>query len=303
MEIFRQNEIPKELWNSDVLYVPRRLAELYGEMLKEYGVYDEALQDHKGKNVGGVSDEETLRHFSGRYLASVTRVEYLALNPKNEFFEIQRDVLSLLSDGKINILDIPCGTGAGILSLLITLAELRRNRLLPYTPLNIRISAGDISPKALEIYNKFLEKASPIVQESGVRLNWHTVEWDATKDNTTAQVLNHLLDNSCTPKEYLVFISAFSGSGKNVLEGFEHSLRQIESRLHCFKSTTLWIEPKEGESGFLRSIAIMLEKAKDWFRKKEKHLSGTGFKWFHPLTNKIHTGTMSVKKYSGSCDE
>lgn len=303
MKIFKQKEIPKELWSGDVLYIPKRLAELYEEMLNKYGVYKEALQDHRGKNVGGVSDEETLKHFAGRYLASASRVEYLVLNPKHEFPEIQRDVLSLLSDGKINVLDIPCGTGAGILSLLITLAELRRNRRLPSTPLNIRISAGDISLKALEIYNDFLERASPIVKESGVFLSWRTFEWDATKDNTTSIIMDNLLENSCTPKEYLVFISAFSGSGKNILEGFEYSLRQIEARLDRLKSTTLWIEPKEGEGGFLKSITKMLEKAKDWFKKNEKNLSGAVFNWLHPLTNKIHTGTMSVKKYSGDRDE
>jgi hypothetical protein len=300
MTVFTEKEIPRELWNNNILYVPQQLADLYEEILKLNGVYNEALKDyHVGKNYfGGLTDKETIEHFQARYLASSTRVQYLVLNPQGEFTNIQIDTLSILSDGQINILNIPCGTGSDILSLLVMLLVLRGSKLIPTTPLNIRITAGDISTKALEIYGQFLDRAKPIVKQQGIEVEWAKFEWDATRDNTTALVMDHLLDLNSTSKEYLVLICAFSGAGKKLFNEFEFSLRQIESRLDSKRSTTLWIEPKEGKDGFLFRAGNLYNKISGWLKKEEKTVTDTTFSWCHPFTKKIIQGTMSVRKYS-----
>lgn len=299
MKVFTEKEIPIELWNNSILYVPQQLADLYKEILILHGVYKDALEDYPpGEKIyGGPSEKETILHFVARYLASSTRVQYLILSPKGEFTNIQIDTLSMLSDGRVNILNIPCGTGSDILSLLIMLSVLRHSRLVPSMPLNIRITAGDISIKALEIYRQFLEKAKPILAQQAIELNWDTFEWDATKENTTALVIDHLLDTNYRPNEYLALYSALSGTGNKLKQDFERTFQHIESRLDNKKRTVLWIEHKGGGGSFVQLIINKL-KSLSWFKRAKEDCSTADFRWHHPFSKQIHSGSIYIERYS-----
>lgn len=211
MSLLPRQEIPKHLWNGSVIYLPVEFVNLYQNKLIQLGKLEEAKKPSPADKdlIGGVSREATIDHFTYRFPASAVRVEYVALDPDSKFQDITDDLLTTLSDGNIAVLDIPCGSGAGILSLLSTVADLRKNRTLPKLPLTITITAGDISETALEIYESLLSGLSPILLAEGIALRCSTTLWDATAANMTASIIDKWFTNAPDAEEYIGLFSHF----------------------------------------------------------------------------------------------
>lgn len=306
--VINPNDFPKELWlhNEQAVKLCTELETKYIEHLHEYNAYELAKTfDGKSHPIGGSSTTEAIEHFAYRFVNSSTRVIHITLDPDKKFSNIQIDIFSTFSKGNISILDLACGTGGHILSLLTTLVELRLKKLLPTLPLNIHILAADISPTALEIYQSLLHDLEPYLLHAGIRIIYHTYEWDACFVIQTSVLMDEFfnLTNTTLVNEYYVITSAFSGfaSTKDNFTRIESSLRHITERLGSRNSTFLWIEPDGKDAKkFLGSLNRIFENIKDFFVQifEERESISHTYYWWEPIKQEvIKRGNVSIKLY------
>ena len=153
------------------------------------------------------------------------------LDPHKAFEGIPRNLLLTLSSHRISLLDIPCGAGAGTLSALMTLKELRIAGILPMTPLSVKILGADISPYALDLYRDQLGELEPILAGVGISVRLETRTWDATDVRQTNDLIDDYLEGVAAHNECLVLVANFSGASKTLFQKFEESFKHLWIRL------------------------------------------------------------------------
>ncbi|WP_263831992.1 class I SAM-dependent methyltransferase [Sulfurospirillum oryzae] len=306
--MINSNDLPEELWlhNEQAVKLCTELETKYIEHLHKCNAYELAkTSDGKSHPIGGSGATEAIEHFAYRFVNSSTRVIHITLDPDKKFSNIQIDIFSTFSKGNISILDLACGTGGHILSLLTTLVELRLKKLLPTLPLNIHILAADISPKALEIYQSLLHDLEPYLLNAGIRVIYSTYEWDACSSIQTSSLMDTFFEITSTisSNEYYVITSAFSGFAGNETNftRIERSLQHITDRLGTKNSTFLWIEPDGKDAKkFLGLLNRIFENIKDFFVQifEERESISHTYCWWEPIKKEvIKKGNVSIKLY------
>lgn len=175
-----RSQIPESLWQNDNLLLPPALVDALRVELQGRALYEEACVEDKPdpELAGGKDTEDPIWHFTHRFKTSAARVEFVALNPNGTFEPLATDLLACLLDGSVAILDIPCGSGGGLLGLLLTLVELRHHAAIPRLPLEIRLLAADISAEARAIHEAMIRRVQGILIESGINFIWEYMDWD-----------------------------------------------------------------------------------------------------------------------------
>ena len=177
------------LWRNEKAYLPELLSNQYIDKLKEINMLEHAKshvrKEDKEGAVGGESLEETHQHFAERFSNSCIRLQYVLIDPLLKFGTVPDNFYSTFVQGNVALLDSPCGTGAGALSLLFTLRELRCSGDLPRLPLNVSILASDYSNSALNMYEEMLNKAIPQFNEVGIYVNVKLKQWNAFEAKST----------------------------------------------------------------------------------------------------------------------
>ena len=293
--------IPNKLWNDEILYQSEELVDTYKKELISLDMleYAKSFKGDKEGAIGGEYEEETNKHFSERFLTSSARMQFLVLDPKKYFLQISKDLHSTFIGGNISILDIPCGTGAGILSLLFNIKELRDSSKLPRLPLNINIFAGDYSESALKIYCRILTTAQTELSKELIYINFNTHVWDASDIKSTTTLMKKWLKDEDKYEEFYILMSAFSGVGsdnfKTFIKVFDF-IQNFVSDLHC---TTVLIEPNTNKAEtFLGKFEKLAEKWIKWIAGKKETTNGERFKWKDSITNNIAKSGVLVNQYS-----
>ena len=288
--------LPPELWINETLKLPKCLSEVYRIELNDLGRFEDACQKPPSGDIGGSDAKSTQDHFTWRFAASAARNGYLALDPKLEFSVVSKDLLEGFASGRISVLDVPCGTGAGLLGLLSMLSDLRRLDAIGRLPLEVSITAGDFSPSARSIYENMLNGCKADFDEQGIRIDFETLDWDASDEPTTARLVDRWFQRSTNIEEYIVLISAFSGDGASKFEEFDRSFQHIASRMHDRLGTMLWVEPCMKKSGkFLNSVSMAFQKLKSWFGFDK--VQESEFIWQHPFSDYIAKGRLMVMRH------
>lgn len=294
--------IPNTLWKDDVLHQSKKLIKVYKDELESLDMYEYAKNSKEERTdgaIGGKDEEETKKHFSERFLTSCARVQFVVLDPKKHFLEISKDLKSTFSSGFISILDIPCGTGAGILSLLSNLAELRQFSKVPRLPLYIDILGGDYSESALDIYSKLLNNIKLELEKELIYISFDIFEWNASDMKSTNLLTTQWLKDENKFEEFYIFMSAFSGVGSSNYNRFEESFKFIQNRICHQPSTIIFIEPNTIEAkSFTKKIAKTFVKVFSWLIGKEESTNGERFSWYDEIRNNTAKSEVLVKQYS-----
>lgn len=294
--------IPSNLWKKNILYQSDNLIEVYKQELIHLGMLEYAEKYNEIDNsgaIGGLTEDETKRHFSERFLTSSARVQFLVLDPKQKLVEISSDLKSTFSGGYISLLDIPSGTGAGVLSLLCNLYELRKFSKTPSLPLYINILAGDYSNSALDIYIKLLDSVKLELEKELIFIKYTTFEWDASSMLSTNELTSLWLKNEEKFEEFYILMSAFSGVGSSNYKKFEESFKYIQNRICHKPSTIIFIEPNTIEAqSFTRKIAKTFSNLFTWLIGKEESTDGDRFEWYDSIRGNIGKSEVLVKQYS-----
>lgn len=282
--------VPEHLWSESTIKMPEELITDYRNELQSLKKYDEACGESPKGIIGGILPDECENHFTHRFAASSIRTEYLLLDPEKKLRLISTDLHETFSCGKVAILDVPCGAGAGLFGFLALLADLRKHNLLPKLPLDLKITAGDYASRSRELYRSMMERSSLWLTPQFINVKLEDYHWDATQEPTTAALVDEWFKSTADCEEHVVLVSAFSGTGAENYNDFERSFQHIASRLHNRASTLLWIEPHSNKGvKFLQKIKDTFSKGfSNWFNVRS---GSTGkFLWLHPLKkNSLHS--------------
>lgn len=240
-------DIPQSLWDDDkLLLLPQLLKDAYHKTLKTRGLLEDAREACSEGDIGGKSEEATAQHFAHRFSSSCTRVELAVLDPKDELSNASDYFLRVFSGGRVRLLDIPCGSGAASATLLTTVAELRRQNIIPREPLEVFLTGGDISDDARDNARLIFNELRPALYNQGIFVEVSLEPWDVFDPQSMTSLLNKWLTNSPDCNKSFLFIANVSG-----LLGSDNNFKRAKERLgEVFrwmiesKSTVVWIEPQ-----------------------------------------------------------
>ncbi len=297
--------IPKELWQSSILRLPNLLVTSYEAELNRLGLRKRSIENVHQPVHGGSTTAETHDHFAWRFVASAGRVEYTVLAPTDEFSHLSDAFLTTFSEGRIALLDIPCGTGAMSASLICTLAQLRHSKVMPRLPLTITICAGDFSNHAIEIYSKMLDPIVVAAASEGITIKWVTQEWNATRGDQTAALVDRWFDVAKDATEHLVAICNFSGALGNSgqFNAFAPCFEQILARLHDKLATVVWLEPttNTARKSVFKRVAELVARRISWFSNATnaapKANSSANYTILNPLTGAAFQSNVLVQGF------
>jgi hypothetical protein len=247
---FTQDQIPKSLVQKNetgcVLTLPPQFVLIYREMLKSLGLLKlaECQTPNDEGPQGGKTKEETYTHFAKSFSGSAARVQLVLLDPTEEF-KTTRDVfVRLLSGGRLELLDVPCGCGATGAVIVCLVAELRRAKVLPKIPLHINITGWDISASARNLKRDMFRKLKSILVNDGIRINTRIRKWDVTDEELTSERIAGWLKAKEKSAAVGVIAANFSGFLSSKIKECKNQLRELLRYARQEKATVLWIEPQ-----------------------------------------------------------
>lgn len=208
--------------------------------------------------VGGDAPQQAQEHVINRFLNSAARMQYVCCDPKDEQPEVRQMLFDQLGDGRVYILDIAAGNGAGTLSILSLISELREKETVPTFPLNVHITGVDYSPDALSFYAELLGDITPWLESKGIVVDLDLCVCDLTIAGDFSEVLEGFIDGAkCKGgKRFVCVISALSGAKKEGVSAMHDSIKIAAASLSSKKRNTswLWVEPHVGKNWITKAI-------------------------------------------------
>lgn len=261
-------DIPDTLWHADTqcLHLAPTLLTAWMHLLQHAGLEDKALQPVPEGKIGGLSKEETDDHLAWRFSGSSARVQLGFLDPRDELAGVTDSFAKVFSGGTVLVADLPCGSGAAVLTLLSSISELRRQDRIPRHPLHVKVVGGELSEFARDYASQAMDHIKGVLAEQAIWVSAEFLSWDALDKFSTADLTNRLtvLSQECSARIMVLanFSGFLQGDGK-----WKEALPQFESLFvhgRAHNSFVLWIEPQTNKvlkSGGFFSRAIT------WFKK------------------------------------
>lgn len=304
MRVLPASRIPDSLWFARSLTLPAAAIRCYKGELSALGLLNAAQVGTDKKAIhGGPTHQQTIEHFTYRFVVSAGRPEFVAISPYSELEAISDALIGSFSDDHIALLDIPCGSGALTVALLTTIAALRAARSIPRLPLTVTVLGGDISQHALDLFSSLLDGLRSPLKRQGILINYETAVWDASRGDSTAHLLDHWFQLGADAKEHVVCISNFSGvlTESASFEAFSPNLEQILGRLHDKRSTLLWIEPisRKVRAKFLPRLLSFFTERVPWFitEAKESAFISSQYNMQDPISGQLFSSGVEVQKF------
>jgi hypothetical protein len=198
-----------------------------------------------GGVVGGNSKQESEDHLLARYLNSASRTQAVICIEDEKCETIKLEMLFQLSDGDLNIIDIAAGHGAGTLSLLNTICDMRNKGVLKMGALNITIHALDYSETSLTYYSEMVKILAEFYEQHGIFVSIISHLIDITSDLAVTETINLIKTTAGQDPRYLLICSAISGVSKKLFhEKFALSYETIAKGFKEKNSSFLWVEPR-----------------------------------------------------------
>ncbi|WP_010411103.1 hypothetical protein [Citromicrobium sp. JLT1363] len=237
-----------QFWDGERLSIPERLGAAYAAVLDKHGF----LNDAKGPRpdeapVGGVTQEQTDKHFTHAFDGSVARVELILVNPRGETSVSSTLLYQFLAGGSLCLVDVPSGAGAGALTLLASIAELRASEVLPRQPLEVRLLWGEISQPALNYGLELLNKINPVLEEQAIFVSVDSFRWDVLDDVSNVELVQKIAQAKLKFPQVLLLVCNFSGflerqgKWKAANEGLGLLVRFCSGDMNA----GVWIEPDQ----------------------------------------------------------
>lgn len=295
-KFIQKEDLPETLFSKkdETLKLPEMLISVWRNLLEENNLLELAKTKADKGFEGGVSKEDTNKHLAWRYNGSCGRVILSLLDPKNELHEISNSYAKVFSGGKVMLVDLPSGSGAATISILTTLAELRKSRVLPRIPLEVVIVAGEISETARVYFHKQLEELKPLLIEQAIWIEFDISHWDVLDKDSTSQLNIKILSRGQSCTEKLLIFSNFSGLLENDKKFNKAKLDDIflYNRTKNKDIDVIWIEPQR------KSVECFTSKLTDFFKKLFKSdltIKSTPYCSNMSFIQPIKTGTFPVR--------
>jgi hypothetical protein len=243
-----KEELPQSLWCSDrnIIKLPELLIQQWKLLLNKNNLLELAHQKAEKGFIGGITKEETDKHLAWRYNGSCGRVLLSFLDPNNKLSKVSDAYAEIFAGQKVFLADLPSGSGAAVISILTTLADLRKHNVLARLPLEISIVAGEISESARNYLSQQLKELAEPLKEQAIEIEYEVLNWDVLNLINTADLIRQITLKSQNCDARLLVLSNFSGflesnghwkkAQKQFSDVFIHSRDNL--------SAAIWIEPQ-----------------------------------------------------------
>lgn len=265
--LIKPEDIPRTLWQPDQnkIHLAPDLVDAWKELLNHGGLFEKAVQPAPEGVIGGVSKSDTDDHLAWRFTGSSARVQLGLLDPYDKLKNVSDAFARVFSGGTVLVTDLPCGSGAAIITILATVAELRRTGRLPRMPLNVKVVGGEISEFARYYASRALEGLHAKLADQAIWVTAEFVHWDTLDKFSTADLNNKLtlVGQECSAR--LLILANFSG----FLQGdgkWKKAQPQFDSLfIHCrnIDSFAIWIEPQKNS---VIANGGFFERVGKWFK-------------------------------------
>lgn len=245
--LLQPENIPSSLWLADeeTLIFPASLRAVYARILEEQGLGHLVDFGNGEGAVGGLSKEDTDRHFAQAFSGSVARVLLAVLDPKNEVADASDAFIRCTSGSSVCITDAPCGSGAAAAAYLCAIAELRAEKVIPREPLAVRVIGGELSPTARKYAEDVMDKIKPFLEEQAIFVSFQFHGWDVKCQDSTADLVTECILGSVDTENKMLMIANFSSflqsSGNR--KSSERQLGELFRYASVRKSFAVWMEP------------------------------------------------------------
>lgn len=274
--------LSSSLWLDGVLQLPTPLSVAHRDYLNDNGWLGKYDPAGSGGAIGGASEADACDHVVNRFLNSAARMQYVCSDPNDDQADIRDAVLDQLAEGRIHIIDLAAGNGAGTIGMLSLICELRRAGSIPQLPLNVSVSGVDFSPAALNHFAALLHKLSPWLAGAAINVELSLCHCDLTVLGEFSETLDGFFTDARDRgvNRFLCVISAISGAKREGVEPMIDSLKHAAAGLSHSKrnSSWLWVEPHIGKPWFTKladAIQLTLKKIKHTFWTKGDSFSLT----------------------------
>lgn len=262
--LIETTSIPSHLWDpkSSLICIPPELADSYRKILTARNLEHMCTRQAKQTPpIGGLTLEATNEHFAKAFDGSLARCQLAVLDPMEKLGDVSNGFIQCLAGSEVVILDAPCGAAAAVLSMLCTIAELRKLAILPRVPLNIKVVGGELSPYAIQLARDMLTELRNTLESEAIFVEEEFYEWDVTDKQSNTHLIQSMVRASSSSTKRLVIISNFSGflerekKRKEATPQLEELLRHAATHTG---SVAVWIEPDTnnaiGSGGLFQAI-------------------------------------------------
>ena len=303
----KPSDIPQPLWDGEsLLSLPSFLGNAYQVTLEKVGLLEEASKAHDSGAIGGVSKEETDRHFAQNFSGSCARTQLAILDPKNDLGDTSDYFINTFSGGHVRLLDIPCGCGAASLALLATVAELRRENIIPREPLDIFLTGGDIADTARYYADLMCSELKQELRNQAIFVETTLYSWDITESGRTTRILSNWLTDSPSCEKSFLLIANWSGflrDQKN-LKDAEGQLKEVFQWAKDNKCAVAWLEPPMKENMKVRILELfrnIIGGLRDFFGKPGKPTNQliSKVKFINPIRDTPHVVRLQIGGLGG----
>ncbi|MCS0590422.1 hypothetical protein ACFQ09_19060 [Massilia norwichensis] len=237
-------------------------------MLELAGVADLATQAVPVSVIGGIDKKSTDEHLAWRFSGSCARVQLAMLDPHAHLSNVSDAFARVFSGGDVLMADVPCGSGAAALSVLSTIAELRKCGRVPRYPLRVKLVGGELSESARQYAREGLNNIMTELNEQAIWVTHEFHSWDALCKFSTADLIKRLtlLGDGCAARALVLanFSGFLSNTGK-----WKDAAPQFESLfVHSRdeQSVAIWIEPQT--NSVLNKDGGFFGRLLSWFKLK-----------------------------------
>lgn len=259
--LLETKDIPLTLWDPSArtMHLPPVLKEVWLSILDSKNLREQAMSRCPEGIAGGVDEKSTNDHLAWRYTGSAARVQLTVLDPTDDFPHIAEMYERLFSGNRAIMVDVPCGSGAAALSVLSTLAELRRQKRVPREPIDVVLISGEISPFARENAQVMLAQAKDALSAQGIFVHDEFHSWDVCEKSSSTQFITTMVRRREGCPTGAIIVANFSDFLHKERK-FDEAKGQLEELFRYFSdanNSALWIEPQRNDilkGGFFKRI-------------------------------------------------
>lgn len=269
--LVRPDDLPDSLWDrsDQVLSLAPSLVRAYTTLLDRHGLRTLAMQAPPPDGpVGGVSKEDTDKHLAWAFPGSAARVQLAVLDPKSHVPHIADAFTRLLAGNKVAIADVPCGSGAAVLSILATLAELRKQDRVPREPLDVVVVTGEISEFARRYAAEGFGELRTTLEEQAIWIEPVFLHWDVCDKLSNTDLIREITIRSRECGARLLVVANFSGflqrDGK--LSAAKPQLEELFRHVRGGNSSAIWVEPQTNTAAI--DEGGLFARLTDWLKQK-----------------------------------
>jgi len=254
------------------------------ETLGIFSQYDQVQK--AGGHIGGKDKKESQNHFLVRFLNSAARTQLPLVSQDEPLIPINDEIVAQLLSGEIYVVDIAAGNGAGVISMLNTIAKQRMENNLPKDLLDVHIHAIDFSEVSLSYYAQQLDILRTGYAGVGIEVSFKPHHVDITDDIALEIGISNIKESIDSDPRFLLVCSAISGVSKKVFkESFSSSYKFIAKSFRGANSSFLWVEPlHKGRwvKDEAQAIYLAVDESKAGELSKEMCDASMSFFWIDP---------------------